>query len=201
MQNRSFRQFTNLQFKHASTIALVCAMSLFAVPALAKEKPSLIGDWQLNHDLTKDRRPKVRNAKPSRSGFGTNVAVGAGGVLMPVPKRQGGPSARGATANLPKILTCQELTLAQQGSDIVVTCPQMLEPRKFVIGKIHGRTVRWSNRKLTEKYSSTSRRVTHEFNLERSGVMEVKITVKPKGAKRITYINVFDRVPDDDQHI
>ena len=200
MRNQSFRLFTNLQFKLAATLVFTCVMSLFAVPAVAKERPSLVGDWQLNRDLTEERRPKVKKTQPSRSGFGSNVAVGAGGVLMPVPKRQGGPSAGGATANLPKILACQELTLVQQGSDIVVTCPQMLEPRKFVIGKIHGRTVRWSNRKLTEKYSSTSRRVTHEFNLERSGVMEIKITVKPKGAKRLTYILVFDPVPVDAQH-
>ena len=200
MAMKSVYKWVNSPHNLLFACLFVCAMSLFAVPAVAKERPSLIGDWQLNHDLTKERRPKVRNAKPSRSGFGTNVAVGAGGVLMPVPRRPTGPSAGGATANLPKILACQELSLAQQGSDIVVTCPQMLEARKFVIGKIHGRTVRFSNRKLTEKYSSTSRRVTHEFNLERSGVMEIKITVKPKGAKRITYILVFDPVSDDAQH-
>ena len=200
MQNRSHPLTKPLRYKLVIAWLFCGTITLFTVPNVANGKPSLVGDWQLNRDLTEERRPKVRKATPSRSGFGTNVAVGAGGVLMPVPKRQGGPSAGGATANLPKILACQELSLKQRGSDVVVTCPQMLEPRKFVIGKVHGRTVRWSNRKLTEKYASTSRRVTHQFNLERSGVMEVKITVKPKGAKRLTYILVFDRVSDDAQH-
>ncbi len=200
MERKSLNEGASSAHKLVFACLFVCAAAFLTFPAVANQKPSLIGDWQLNRDLTAERRPKVRKAKPSSSGFGTNVAVGAGGVLMPVPRRQGGPAAGGATANLPKILACQELTLAQQGSDIVVTCPQMLEPRKFVIGKIHGRTVRWSNRKLTEKYSSTSRRVTHEFNLERSGVMEIKITVKPKGAKRLTYILVYDPVPHDAQH-
>ncbi|MCY4128791.1 MAG: hypothetical protein OXG15_06060, partial [Gammaproteobacteria bacterium] len=59
---------------------------------------------------------------------------------------------------------------------------------------------KWSNRKLTEKYASTSRRVTHTFILERSGVMEIEITVKPKRAKKLTYIMVFDRVAADAQH-
>lgn len=199
MERKSLNQDTSSPLKLVFACLCVCTAAFLTFPAVANQKPSLIGDWQLNRDLTEERRPKVRKAKPSRSGFGTNVAVGAGGVLMPVPKRQGGPSAGGATANLPKILACQELTLTQQGSDVVVTCPQMLEPRKFVKGKLHGRTVRWSNRKLTEKYSSTSRRVTHEFNLERSGVMEIKITVKPKGAKRLTYILVFDRALDTAQ--
>ncbi len=200
MEKKSPYELASSPLKLVLACLFVCTTTLLTFPAVANQKPSLIGDWQLNRDLTEERRPKVRKSKPSQSGFGTNVAVGAGGVLMPVPRRQGGPSAGGATANLPKVLACQELSLDRQGSDVVVSCPQMLEPRKFVIGKIHGRTVRWSNRKLTEKYSSTSRRVTHEFNLERSGVMEIKITVKPKGAKRLTYILVFDRVSDDAQH-
>lgn len=183
----------------APVIVLVLVLILFSVPIVAKEKPTLVGDWTLNRDLTEERRPKVRKTKSSRSGFGTNVAVGAGGVLMPVPNPTTSPSATGATGNLPKILACQQLSLARQGSNVVVTCPQMLEPRRFVIGRVHGRTAKWSNRQLTEKYSSTSRRVTHTFNLERSGVMEIEITVKPKRAKKLTYIMVFDRVATNAQ--
>ena len=175
------------------------ALLLVAIPTIADEKPSLVGDWTLNRDLTEERRPKVKKAESSRSGFDSRVAVGAGGVLMPIPNNPTGPSAAGATGNLPKILACQQLSVTQQGSDIVVTCPQMLEPRNFVVGRIHGRTVKWSTRKLTEKYSSTSRRVTHTFNLERSGLMEITITVKPKRAKKLTYIMVFDRVSQDTQ--
>lgn len=180
-------------------IVLMLVPLLFSEPIAAKTKPTLIGDWTLNRHLTEERRPKVRETKSSSGGFGTSAAVGAGGVLMPVPNRRAGPSATGATGNLPKILSCQQLSLARQGSNVVVTCPQMLEPRKFVIGRVHGRTAKWSNRKLTEKYSSTSRRVTHTFILERSGVMEIEITVKPKRAKKLTYIMVFDRVAVDAQ--
>lgn len=180
-------------------VILGFALVLLTIPIAAEGKPSLIGDWTLNRDLTEERRPKVPKAKSSRSGFGSRVAVGAGGVLMPVPNNPTGPSAAGATGNLPQILACQELSVTQQGSNIVVTCPQMLEPRNFHVGRIHGRTVRWSNRKLTEKYASTSRRVTHTFNLERSGLMEITITVKPKRAKKLTYIMVFDRATEDAQ--
>ena len=194
------RHNMNLPIYLLPAIVLMSVLLVFQVPIVAKEKQTLIGDWTLNRDLTEERRPKLPKAKSSRSGFGTNVAVGAGGVLMPVPNRTTGPSAAGATGNLPKILACQQLSLTRQGSNIVVTCPQMLEPREFVIGRIHGRTAKWSNRKLTEKYASTSRRVTHTFILERSGVMEIEITVKPKRAKKLTYIMVFDRVAADAQH-
>ena len=191
--------FMRLRASLLPVFALGTALLLLAVPTAAADRPSLIGDWTLNRDLTEERRPKVPKAKSSRSGFGSRVAVGAGGVLMPVPNNPTGPSAAGATGNLPKILACQELSVTQQGSNVVVTCPQMLEPRNFIVGRIHGRTVNWSTRKLTEKYSSTSRRVTHTFNLERSGVMEIKITVKPKRARKLTYIMVFDRVVQEAQ--
>ena len=184
----------------ALVLLLLAVLTLSALQTNAKEKPTLVGDWTLNRDLTEERRPKVPKAKSSRSGFGSRVAVGAGGVLMPVPNNPVNPSAAGATGNLPKILACQQLSLTRHGSNVVVNCPQMLEPRKFVIGKVHGRTARWSNSKLTEKYSSTSRRVTHTFILERTGVMEIEITVKPKRAKKLTYIMVFDRVATDAEH-
>ncbi|MCY4095088.1 MAG: hypothetical protein OXG05_08180 [Gammaproteobacteria bacterium] len=199
MDDPRHRIFMQLHVSLVSAFALGMALLLLAVPITAADKPSLIGDWTLNRDLTEERRPKVPKAKSSRSGFGSRVAVGAGGVLMPVPNNPASPSAAGATGNLPQILACQQLSVTQQGSDIVVTCPQMLEPRNFAVGRIHGRTVKWSNRKLTEKYASTSRRVTHTFNLERSGLMEIKITVKPKRAKKLTYIMVFDRVTQDAQ--
>ena len=162
---------------------------------LAKEKPSLIGDWTLNPELTEKRRPKQEKASRARSGFGTNVVVATGGVLMPVPT-QTSPTASGPTANLPAILGCKQMAISQQASDILVTCPELFEPRIFQIGKVHGRTVRWSNRSLSEKYSSTSRRVTHEFKLERSGLLAIEITVKPKGQKRLKYVLVFDRAPE-----
>lgn len=155
----------------------------------------LLGDWQLNRELTEKRRPKLPKARASNSGFGTGATIGAGGVLMPVP----GPGNRapaGPTKNLPKVLGCVQLSLTQHGQDITATCPELDAPRIFKIGKLHGRTVKFSSRKMTEKYSSTSRRVTHTFLLERSGLLEVKVTVKPKGAKMRTYILVFDRATD-----
>lgn len=184
----------------ALVLLLLAVLTLTALPTVAKDKPTLVGDWTLNRELTKERRPREPKARSSRSGFGSRVAVGAGGVIMPIPNNPAGPAAAGATGNLPKILACQELSLTRQGSNVVVNCPQMLEPRDFVIGRVHGRTAKWSNRKLTEKYSSTSRRVTHTFTLERSGVMQIEITVKPKRAKKLTYIMVFDRVAADAQH-
>ena len=160
----------------------------------AAERASLQGDWTLNRELTAKRRPKLPKAKSSRSGFGS-VNVGVGGVLVPNPGSGGpSPSATSATANMPKILGCEQLTLSKSGQVVEISCPAMSQARKFNIGNTHGRKTRYSNRKLTEKYSSTSRRVTHTLRLEGSDRMEIKVTVKPKGAKQLTYILVFDRV-------
>lgn len=167
---------------------------LTSTAASAAEKASLLGDWTLNRELTEKRRPKLPKAKSSRSGFGA-VHVGVGGVLVPNPGSGGpSPSASSATANMPKILGCEQMNVVKSGQVIEITCPKLAQALKFTIGNLHGRKTRYSSRKLSEKYSSTSRRVTHTLNLERSNRMEIKVTVKPKGAKMLTYLLVFDRV-------
>ena len=180
-------------------VACVAATILMTQSAIAAEKPSLLGEWTLNRELTEERRPELPKAKGSRTGFGSQVQVGVGGVLLPNPgSRTGGPSAGGSTANLPKVLGCLSLKLEQVGDAISVTCPEMLEARSFRIGKYHGRNVKWSRKNLSENYRSTSRRVTHSFKLEKENLMQIKVTVKPKQSKRLTYIMVFDRVSENE---
>ncbi len=178
-------------------ITAMCAASVLLLSSLglyAKPKPSLLGGWQLNRELTEQRRPKLPKSKSTSSGFGS---IGIGGVILPTPGGNTRSNPGGATARLPAVLACQSMTLTKAGSDILVTCPELLKPRKFTIGNIHGRKVKFSNRHLSERYSSTSRRVTHAFRLEKSGLMEIKVTVKQKHAKLLTYILVFDRATKD----
>lgn len=190
------QSFNFPRFLTIAAFSMWCAMAVSVLTTntvVAAEKANLLGDWTLNRDLTEKRRPKLPKAKASRSGFG-KVHVGVGGVLVPTPGSSGPiPGGSGATAGMPKVLSCDELELTKQGQVIEANCPTMLNARKFNVGNIHGRKTKYSNRKLTEKYSSSSRRVTHTFKMEGSDRMEVKVTVKPKGAKLLTYILVFDR--------
>ena len=176
-------------------IAMLCVISVLLTTQriTGAEKPSLLGDWQLNRELTEKRRAKLPKAKTSSTGFGRRLSTSVGGVMLPTPGGSG-PSAGGATANLPTVLSCEEMKVTHGGPEIEVACPQLLKPRVFKIGKHHGRSVRWSKRTLRERYSSTSRRVTHEFKLEKPNRMGITITVKRGSSRKLTYLLVFDRI-------
>ncbi|MYD43397.1 MAG: hypothetical protein F4W90_05850 [Gammaproteobacteria bacterium] len=175
--------------KKLFTTGLICVLFGLTQNASAADAKGLLGDWQLNRELTEKRQPKQPKAKMSNTGFVSAVAVG--GVLLPTPG--GGSAPVSGTTNLPKVLGCVEMSLRRVGQKVVMACPQLAQERSFAIGKHHGRTVKFSKRKLTEKYSTTSRLIKHQFLVERSDRLEVKVQVKPKRAKMRTFILVFDR--------
>ena len=156
----------------------------------ASQKPSLLGEWRINAEETERLKPKLSRSKTGKSGFG---GVGVSVAGMPLPGRSGSGRSRG-TASMPKVLSCSSLALNRVGDDIQLTCPDFDGSRKFKIGTHHGRKVRFSNSSLSEKYSSTSRRVTHAFKLKKRDRMEVEVTVNPKQSAKLRYLLVYDRV-------
>ena len=174
-------------------VFLVWFSTLILVPTIhAKESKSLLGDWVLNLPETERLRPELPKAKTSKTGFGGNLRVGVpGGPSMPLPSRN--PAGlQGKTTNMPRVLSCENLNLSRVGEEIHMLCDDEVKPRKFKIGKHHGRKTKWNDKSLKENYSSTSRWVKHEFVFKKDR-MHVNVMVKPKGGKRLKYLVVFDR--------
>ena len=183
---------------HSKSMSYITILSVvffisFNHSSLASEKKTLLGNWKLNVEETERLRPKLPKARTTQSGFGSNLRVGVAGV--PVPTPGGGTGARGQSANMPRVLSCNTLNLSQVSEEIHMLCDDDVKARKFKIGKHHGRTARWKTKTLTEAYTSTSRRVKHEFSIK-NGRMHVEVMVKPQKSSRLRYLVVFDRQSD-----
>lgn len=170
-------------------VVSMCSVGpLLSLDTEAREAKTLLGDWKLNPDETERLKPKRKRKGTHRQGFSVHV--------MGAPTSRGGSRQSGRSPNMPEVLSCTSLTLSRSVDQIQLSCPDMSGSRKFKIGKHHGRTVRWNNRELSEKYRSTSRRVEHEFQLKKKDRMHVKVSVKPKNARKLEYTLVFDRVSE-----
>ena len=178
-----------IQTVYFTIVALVLVFG--GSDVLGKQKKTLLGVWEFNPEETQKLQPKRARTKTTKSGFG-NIGVSVGGMPVPRPGRGAAAASRG-TSVLPKVLSCNKLTLSEAADEILMTCPSFKGTREFRIGKHHGRTVRWRDKRLTEKYSSTSRRVTHDFQLRKSDQMHVEVVVTPKQSSRLKYLVVFDR--------
>lgn len=171
-------------------LATLLAVGL-TLPGNAANK-TVLGMWEINDEETIRLRPKQSNTTTSGGGFGSVVVVG--GVLLPGPDSGGNtPTVAGQGAGLPRVLSCRVMQLDLVGETINMTCDGETKPRKFTIGKLHGRKTKFSQKKLTEGYTSTTRRVEHKFSIKKQDRLHVEVSVKPKGGKRLRYLVVFDR--------
>ena len=146
----------------------------------------LTGEWKLNVEETSKLQPKIETVGKK----GKFRATGTGSILLPPQRSMLTPS---KTINPPIVLNCDRAKLEHNAQTVKLTCNE-IDTRDFHIGKHHGRVAKWRKKQLTERYSSTSRNVEHRFRLLEENRMEVLVRIKPKGAKRLRHILIYDRV-------
>ncbi len=170
-----------------STTFLLLTFAL-AQPARATD---LVGEWVLNVERSAEVQPEQPEERQWFNGQNVNTSVSFGG--LPLPKvRQKVPPMSSHTERQPGVLRCKEMTIANKGEDLLFTYVDIgSEVRKR--GNKHGFKTSWGKRRLTESYKSTTRKVTHRFELQKDDSLLVTVTIKPdKGSKRV-YKQVFDR--------
>ena len=85
----------------------------------------------------------------------------------------------------------------QEIDDVVLVNYGASASAEFVPGKHRGRTTRWTHKKLSQTYSTLSRRVSQTYQLERDGDLLVTVKIDPKEGRSRVYKRVFDRVLPD----
>ena len=153
----------------------------------------LLGNWQLNNELTAAAQVKKKDS--SSGGFGSmSTTVSVGGVALPGP---GGSSQAGPSGSVkdPEVLRCREMQISSEGEDLLFDFIGVGKER-VKRGNNQGRVSKWNRSKLTSRYETTSRKVERIYQLQKDGTLMVTVKIKPRQAARITQKRVFERPAD-----
>ena len=173
-----------------SVLIFILILVTHSAVAGQKERKGLTGQWVYNEIRTAQLQPKLRQIKKGRN----LVGVGIGGVLVPLPSSTNSRQSD-ASLRIPVILNCGKINIQKKQDRIHMDC----DPdgsRDFLFNPKHGRKVWLSERKLRESYSSTSRRVSHEFEVMKDSVLKVTVIIKVFRGAKTKYIRIYDRIAE-----
>ena len=151
----------------------------------------LVGQWLLDAEKTEAIQPEQPQQKQWLKGQNVSTSVSYGGQRLPT-LRQKVPPMSTLSARDPEVLRCKEMTISNKGDDLLFTYVDVgSEVRRK--GKKRGFNTAWNKKKLTDSYKTTTRKVSHTFEIQDNGSLLVTVLIKPdKGPKRI-YKQVFNR--------
>ena len=179
-------------FRSRLLSGLIVALSASASFAASPPK-WLLGDWQLNNELTAAAQVKKKNS--SSGGFGgMSTSVSVGGIPLPGSSGSGQPGP-GGTAKDPEVLRCREMQISSEGEDLLFDFLGVGKER-VIKGNNQGRVTKWNRSKLTSRYETTSRKVERIYQLQEDGTVMVTVKIKPRKAARIIQKRVFQRPAD-----
>jgi hypothetical protein len=157
----------------------------------ASTRAGLAGRWVVNDLLTRELQPPDRGPTTASGGL-PRPSISVGGMPIPgtTPAAQPGI---GGSAPDPMVLRCTELTLAPAGDTIELSFHGVGSDR-LQRGRHQGVVSRWSERKLTTHYDTTSRRVSQTYEVDRDDRLVVTVKLNPKQGKTLVHKRVFDRL-------
>ena len=162
-------------------VSLVVPSLLLALPSFGS---GLLGDWSINIDP----REMPDGYKETRQvGTRWNNVVWVGGLPVPLPT--GRSSVGNPNLREPLITKCEEFSLSREADVIRLDCGEA-GTYNYRLGEYRGRTVKLSERKLTEKYKSTNRSVYTEYLLDKHGILNVRVALR-MGKVKSEYRRIF----------
>ncbi len=163
----------------------------FPAGASAPAPPDwLLGDWVLNSELTHELQPKQSGGGMGGIGMPT---ISVGGVGIPIPGSGSSPPVAGSPRD-PRVLRCDAMTVTVKEGNLHFAYRGAGE-ETMVPGNDQGRKTTWKRKRLTQKYTTTSRTVTKTYELDDAQRLVVRVKIKPKRAKGATHVRVFERPP------
>lgn len=181
-----------MSLRHITSLPVLLLVLWMPLTAAAAGESELFGHWVLNQELTSEEQPdgpeqrRLFNNLPQAS-----VSVGG----MPLPGTGGGsglPQVPGSSRD-PAVLRCSELTIEPLGDDLHVTWVQV-DSATIERGDDQGLVSRWSKRKLTSHYETTSRKVRQTYEVRRDGTLLVTVKLNPNQGAAVIHKRVFERV-------
>lgn len=168
---------------------LVALLGALLGAAAHGAQADLHGRWVLNHELTREEQPDGPEQRSLLSRLPqTSVSVGG----MPLPGVGGGnPPPVPGNSRDPKVLRCGELSIEPDGDRLRLNYDQ-LGSETLERGNDQGLVSRWSKRKLTTRYETTSRKVSQVYQVRRDGRLLVTVRLNPNQGPTVVHKRVFD---------
>jgi hypothetical protein len=173
------------------TAFLGALLAVGAATGAHAAESALLGHWSLNHALTLEVRPPDPKQRDVLGNLPrTNVSVG--GIPLPIPG-SGQPPPVAGSARDPAILHSASLTIEPAGEALRLVYDgghsDTLKP-----GNDQGLVSRWSRRKLTSRYETTSRKVSQVYEVRSDGRLLVTVKLNPDQGPTLVHKRVFDPV-------
>lgn len=174
---------------HLIQFACIIFLAL-ATKNVLPASPDLTGQWVYNPVKSDEARPKKKNS----SIFGkVKPSISIGGWPIPMPGNDPSKEASNQRVHDPDVLYCKNMSIKKVDGIIRATYGT-LSSSEFVPGRHRGRVTRWTGKKLTQSYTTTTRKVTQTYQLQKNGDLLVSVTIKPRHASKRVYNRIFDRM-------
>jgi hypothetical protein len=180
--------------RHRPTVSLAWLTALLVMIGAAplRADTPLHGRWMLNEALTAEAQPDG----PKRGRTSSNLpqaSVSVGG--MPLPRSGNALPTVAGNPQDPKVLRSAELIIEPLGDDLQLRFTS-LGTETLKRGNDQGLVSRWSARKLTTRYETTSRKVSQVYEVRRDGHLLVTVKLNPNQGPSVTHKRVFERVSE-----
>ena len=117
--------------------------------------------------------------------------ISVGGVGVPLPGGSSGSGGSGGGRD-PRVLRCDAMSITMAEENVHFTYQGSGE-ETMKPGNDQGRKTSWGRDKLTQKYSTNTRKVRKSYEVDKEGRLIVKVKISPKGSKSATHLRVFER--------
>ncbi len=179
----------------AVRLLLICAATglLSGLLPHAATADTLLGNWVLNQELSRELQPANTNQKKSMfGGLQGSPSIVVGGIPIPMPGSSSSKEVSTGSVRDPQVLRCAEMTIELVGEDILFTYVGV-GTEQLKQGNYRGTKTTYKSKKLTSRYETTSRTVSKTFELTKEGRLHATVRLKPNKGKTLVYHRVFDR--------
>lgn len=174
---------------HLRSAALLLLLAT-TTTAAASELP---GRWVLSPELTHEAQPDGPQQKSGVFEKLPNASVSVGGMPIPGTGTAALPSAPG-NARDPRVLRASTLAIEDHDDTLRIDYGES-GSETLKRGNDQGLVSRWSRRKLTTRYETSSRKVSQSYEVRRDGTLLVTVKLNPNDSAAVVHRRVFQR-PD-----
>ena len=179
---------------HLQWGVLLFAMGI-AWGAARADASDLSGHWVVSPELTREAQPDGPQQKSGMFEKLPNATISVGGMPIPGTGSAALPSAPG-TARDPRVLRAGSLTIEELDDSLHLNFGES-GSETLKRGNDQGLVSRWSRRKLTTRYETSSRKVSQSYEVRRDGTLLVTVKLNPRDSAAVVHRRVFQRPAPD----